>query len=167
VLIGIPSTGLHTNGYSLARRIAFERLGLSFDSHVPELGASVGEVLMVPHRSYLRTMKPLVDKQLVKGMAHITGGGITENLPRILPEGTSASIAKGSWRVPPIFTLLQRGGEVSDDEMLRAFNMGVGMIVGCAPTHEADVLAMLGANGGEGSLVIGRIVAGTRTVEYV
>jgi phosphoribosylformylglycinamidine cyclo-ligase len=167
VLIGIPSTGLHTNGYSLARRIAFERLGLSFDSHVPELGASVGEVLMVPHRSYLRTMKPLVDKQLVKGMAHITGGGITENLPRILPEGTSASIAKGSWRVPPIFTFLQRGGEVSDDEMLRAFNMGVGMIVGCAPTNEADALAMLRANGGDGSLVIGRIVTGHRTVEYV
>ncbi len=167
VLIGIPSTGLHTNGYSLARRIAFERLGLSFDSHVPELGASVGEVLLVPHRSYLRTMKPLVEKQLVKGMAHITGGGITENLPRILPEGTGAAIARGSWRVPPVFTFLQQGGGVSDDEMLRAFNMGIGMIVGCEARHEPEVLAMLRASGGEGSLVIGRIVPGTRTVEYV
>jgi len=167
VLIGIPSTGLHTNGYSLARRIAFERLGLSFDSHVPELGAPVGDVLLVPHRSYLRTLKPLIDRQLVKGMAHITGGGITENLPRILPEGTGAAIAKGSWRVPPVFTFLQRGGGVSDDEMLRAFNMGIGMIVGCDARHEPEVLAILRDHGGEGSLVIGRIAAGTRTVEYV
>ena len=91
-------------------------------------------------------------------MAHITGGGITENLPRILPEGTGAAIAKGSWRVPPVFTFLQQGGEVSDDEMLRAFNMGIGMIVGCEARHEPEVLAMLRASGGEGSLVIGRIV---------
>jgi phosphoribosylformylglycinamidine cyclo-ligase len=167
VLIGIPSTGLHTNGYSLARRIAFDRLGLSFESHVPELGGSIGEALLVPHRSYLKTLGPLIDKQLVKGMAHITGGGITENLPRILPEATGAAITKGSWRVPPVFTFLQHGGGVSDDEMLRAFNMGVGMIVGCAAAHEAEVLSMLRANGGDGSLVIGRIVAGHRTVDYV
>jgi phosphoribosylformylglycinamidine cyclo-ligase len=100
-------------------------------------------------------------------MAHITGGGITENLPRILPEGTGAAIAKGSWRVPPVFTFLQRGGGVSDDEMLRAFNMGIGMIVGCDARHEPEVLAILRDHGGEGSLVIGRIVTGARTVEYV
>ena len=166
VLIGIPSTGLHTNGYSLARRVAFERLGLSFDSVVPELGRSIGETLLVPHRSYLNTLKPVIARDLVKGMAHITGGGITENLPRILPEGTGAAIAKGSWKVPPIFTFLQREGGVDDDEMLRAFNMGIGMIVGCDARVQSETMALLESNGGEGSVAIGRIVAGTRTVGY-
>jgi phosphoribosylformylglycinamidine cyclo-ligase len=166
VLIGIPSTGLHTNGYSLARRIVFERLGLSFDSVVPELGRSIGEALLVPHRSYLNTLKPLIARDLVKGMAHITGGGITENLPRILPEGTGAAIAKGSWKVPPIFAFLQREGGVADDEMLRAFNMGIGMIVGCGARVQSETISLLESNGGEGSVAIGRIVAGTRTVGY-
>ena len=112
-------------------------------------------------------MKPLIDKRLVKGMAHITGGGITENLPRILPEGTGAAIARGSWGVPAVFTFLQQGGGVSDDEMLRAFNMGIGMIVGCGARVQSETMALLESNGGEGSLVIGRIAAGAGTVEYV
>ncbi len=160
VLIGIPSSGLHTNGYSLARRIAFEVAGLSFDSHVPELGGSIGEALLAPHRSYLRVLQPLLDRQLVKGLAHITGGGITDNLPRILPEGTGAAIARNGWDVPPIFQWLQRTGQVGDDEMLRAFNMGVGMIVACEARYQSEVLAMLQASGGAGATVIGAIVDG-------
>jgi phosphoribosylformylglycinamidine cyclo-ligase len=167
VLIGVPSTGLHTNGYSLARRIVFDGLGLKFATQVPELGGAIGDVLLVPHRSYLSTVKPLLARQLVKGMAHITGGGITDNLPRMLPEATAARIARGSWNVPPIFTFLQQGGAVSDEEMLRAFNMGLGMILACEAPHELEVLALLRANGGGGSAVIGAVTAGDRRVEYV
>ncbi len=122
---------------------------------------------MVPHRSYLRVLQPLLDRQLVKGLAHITGGGITENLPRILPEGTGAAIARDGWEVPPLFSWLQRTGQVSDDEMLRAFNMGIGMIVACEARYQSEVLAMLHASGGAGSTVIGSIVSGNRTVEYL
>jgi phosphoribosylformylglycinamidine cyclo-ligase len=167
VLIGIPSTGLHTNGYSLARRIVFDVLGLGFETHVPELGASVGEALLAPHRSYLAAVAPLLDRRLVKGLAHITGGGITENLPRVLPDGTAAEIARGAWRVPPLFDFLQRGGSVPDREMFRAFNMGIGMIVACDVRHEALVLDALQSTGGHGSAAIGTVVAGARVVHYV
>ena len=160
VLIGIPSTGLHTNGYSLARRIAFDVMGLSFDSELDELGTTIGEALLVPHRSYLTTLQPLLERQLVKGLAHITGGGITENLPRIFPEGRGAVIARDGWDVPPLFGVLQRGGGVSDDEMLRAFNMGVGMIVACDARNQSEVLAMLQTGGGAGASVIGAMVDG-------
>ncbi len=166
-LIGIPSSGLHTNGYSLARRIAFEVAGLSFDSHVAALGGSIGDALLAPHRSYLRVLQPLLDRQLVKGLAHITGGGITDNLPRILPEGTGAAIARDAWDVPPIFQWLQSTGGVGDDEMLRAFNVGIGMIVACEARYQSEVLAMLHTSGGAGSAVIGSVVSGNRTVEYV
>jgi phosphoribosylformylglycinamidine cyclo-ligase len=167
VLIGVPSTGLHTNGYSLARRIVFERLGLSFDTYVAELGTSIGAALLVPHRSYLKAVQPLLPRRLVKGMAHITGGGITENLPRILPDGTAASIARDSWVVPPLFTFLQAGGQVSDDEMLRAFNMGIGLIVACEARSAPEALAILQSSGGAGSVAIGVVVEGRKTVEYV
>lgn len=167
VLIGVPSSGLHTNGYSLARRIVFEMAGLAFDSYVPELGGAVGDALLAPHRSYLRVLQPIVERQLAKGLAHITGGGITDNLPRILPPATGAVIARDAWDVPPIFRWLQRTGGVGEDEMLRAFNMGIGMVVACEARYESEVLAMLHAGGGEGSLAIGSIVAGAGTVEYV
>jgi len=167
VLIGVPSTGLHTNGYSLARRIVFEGLGLTFDSHVAELGTSIGDALLVPHRSYLKTVQPLLPRRLVKGMAHITGGGITENLPRVFPEGTAARIARDSWTVPPLFTFLQQGGQVSDDEMLRAFNMGIGLIIACDARTAPEVIAILQSSGGAGSVIIGGVVDGHGTVEYV
>src|SRR5215218_1282748 len=107
-LIGIPSSGLHTNGYSLARRIAFEVAGLAADDFVSELGGTIGDALLVPHRSYLKLIQPLGGGGLIKGMAHITGGGITDNLPRILPEGTRALVDRRSWRVPRIFDWLQQ-----------------------------------------------------------
>ena len=103
----------------------------------------------------------------MKGLAHITGGGITDNLPRILPEGTGAAISRDGWDVPPLFQWLQRTGKVGDDEMLRAFNMGVGMVVALRGTHQSEVLAMLHTSGGAGATVIGSIVSGNRTVEYV
>jgi phosphoribosylformylglycinamidine cyclo-ligase len=144
VLVALPSSGLHTNGYSLARRIAFEHLRLTVDSFVPELGQTVGEALLTPHRSYLRAVAPLLPRRLIKGMAHITGGGITENLPRTLPEGRGFSLDRQSWTVPPIFTWLQHAGGVADGEMFRAFNMGIGLVIVCAPAAADEVLRALG-----------------------
>jgi phosphoribosylformylglycinamidine cyclo-ligase len=167
LLIGVPSTGLHTNGYSLARRIVFEKLGLTFDSYVPELGEAIGPALLAMHRSYLRAIQPLLRQNLVKGLAHITGGGITENLPRIFPAGVAARVDRRAWHVPPIFQFLARGGEVSDQEMRRVFNMGIGMIVAIAPEHEPEALDLLNRHGGDGSAVIGAIVEGDGAVHYV
>jgi phosphoribosylformylglycinamidine cyclo-ligase len=165
VLVGLASSGLHTNGYSLARRIVFERLGLGVESVVPELAMPVGEALLAVHRSYLAAVRPLLDLELVRGLAHITGGGITDNLPRILPTGTAALVHRHSWTVPPLFRFLQQAGEVSDDEMYRAMNMGLGMIVACDAAKQTDVLAVL-ADAGESAAVIGTIVAGDGSVQY-
>ena len=163
VLIGVPSSGLHTNGYSLARRIVFDRAGLRVDSHVAELGTTVGAALLEPHRSYLALVRPLLPSGLIKGMAHITGGGITDNLPRILPPGTAAIIDRTAWSVPPIFQWLQRTGTVPDDDMLRTFNM----VIACAGDSADRILASL-ANAGEPRAArIGRIVADGSGVRYV
>jgi phosphoribosylformylglycinamidine cyclo-ligase len=147
VLIGLPSSGLHTNGYSLARAIVFDRLGLTVESHVPELGDTVGAALLRPHRSYLPVVAPLLESGRVSAMAHITGGGITENLPRALPAGRSFSLDRESWTVPPLFAWLQRAGEVSDAEMFRTFNMGVGLILVTPPAHARAALDALHAAG--------------------
>jgi phosphoribosylformylglycinamidine cyclo-ligase len=143
VLIGLPSAGLHTNGYSLARRIAFDTMGLQAGSVVAELGMTVGDALLQLHRTYLPVVGPLLDSGWIKGMAHITGGGLTENVPRTMPEGRAPRIDRASWTVPPLFTWLQHGGGVSDDEMFRAFNMGVGMVLVCAPEHVEPLLKCL------------------------
>jgi phosphoribosylformylglycinamidine cyclo-ligase len=139
VLVALPSSGLHTNGYSLARHLAFDVLGLTVDSHVPALGETVGAALLRPHRSYLKVVAPLVEAGRIKGMAHITGGGITENLPRTLPEGRAFSLDRGSWTVPPVFGWLQQTGGLEDREMLRVFNMGVGLIL-VVSAADADVV---------------------------
>jgi phosphoribosylformylglycinamidine cyclo-ligase len=165
VLIGLPSTGLHTNGYSLARRIVFDRLGLRAEDHVDELGATVGEALLAPHRSYLDAVAPLVARRIVKGMAHITGGGITENLPRVLPPGTAARIDRTTWQVPPLFQWLQRAGGVPDDDMWRTCNMGIGLILVCDRGHGPGVVDELQRRG-ETPATIGELVPGTRTVHY-
>jgi len=144
-LVALPSSGLHTNGYSLARAIAFDRLQLTVDSRVDQLGDTVGAALLRPHRSYLRVIGPLLERDWIKGMAHITGGGITENLPRVLPEGRAFSIDRASWTVPPLFRWLQRAGDLDDAEMMRAFNMGVGMILVCARDRAPDLLGALHA----------------------
>jgi phosphoribosylformylglycinamidine cyclo-ligase len=158
---------LHTNGYSLARKIAFDIAGLGVDSHVPELGASIGNVLLEPHRSYLPVIRPLLPSGLIKGMAHITGGGITDNLPRIFPDGTGAVIDRSAWQVPPIFQWLQRTGHVPDDDMLRAFNMGIGLIIACENGETERVIDALAAAGEPAAVRLGRVIAGQRTVAYV
>ncbi len=167
VLVGLPSSGLHTNGYSLARKIAFEELKLTVDSHVPDLGETVGEALLRPHRSYLPVIKPLLAKSLIKGMAHITGGGITDNLPRVLPAGTAARVNRTSWRVPAIFRWLGESGRVPEYDLRRALNMGIGMILVVA-ARDVDAVRQALLNAGEAnSLVIGDIIKGEPQVEYV
>ena len=165
VLIGLPSTGLHTNGYSLARRIAFEHLNLPPDAIVDELGDSIGHVLLTPHRSYLHAVYPLVAKGAIKGMAHITGGGITDNLPRILPSGTAARVDRGAWTVPPVFGWLQRSGEVPVDDMFRTFNMGIGLILVCTASLADTVMDDLRVRH-EQPVMIGEIVRGAQDVSY-
>ena len=165
-LIGLPSNGLHTNGYSLARQIVFERLGLGVDSEVQELGCTVGEELLRPHRSYLATVRPTIETGRVKGIAHITGGGLTDNVPRILPEGCMAVIDPARWPRLPIFELLRTAGEVPDAEMYRTFNMGVGLVVACAPDDAHAVVAKLITCGEVGAAVIGEVRSGERRVEF-
>ena len=167
VLIGVPSSGLHTNGYSLARRIAFELAGLQASSIVPELGMSVGQALLTPHRSYLKVVEPLLATNTILGMAHITGGGITDNLPRILPDGVHAAIDRRSWMVPPVFAWLQRTGNVPVADMFRTFNMGIGLIIACRPSDEAGVIESLRRSGEASARRIGAIASGGSGVRYV
>ncbi|MGH9254496.1 MAG: phosphoribosylformylglycinamidine cyclo-ligase [Vicinamibacterales bacterium] len=168
VLVGVPSSGLHTNGYSLARRIIFDRLGLSVDARVPELGRTVGDALMEPHRSYLPLIKPLLGGGRIKGMAHITGGGMTDNLPRVLPHGTAAVVDAAGWEIPPIFRWLQRNGEVPIDDMMRTFNMGLGLVIVTARDKAEPLMEELAARGGRDARVVGEIVAGEPpSVSYV
>ncbi len=156
VLIGLPSSGLHTNGYSLARRIVFDHLGLTVDTVVPELQETVGSALLRPHRTYLPIVRPLLEQRLVKGMAHITGGGLTENLPRTMPEGRRPQVDRRSWTVPAIFQWLQQAGNIADDEMFRAFNMGVGLVLVVDSGSADDVLQQLKASG-EAAWVLGHV----------
>ncbi len=139
VVLGIPSTGLQTNGYSLARKLLFEVAGYKADTYLDELGTTVGEALLATHQSFLRPIEPLLDKGIVKGLVHITGGGFLENIPRILPDGVGVEINRGTWTELPIFSLMQRIGNVSDHEMFRTFNMGIGMVVVCSQVDKADI----------------------------
>ena len=166
VLIGLPSNGLHTNGYSLARKVAFDTLQLRADSHVPDLGETVGEAFLRTHRSYLPVIRPLLGKNVIKGMAHITGGGITDNLPRVLPAGTAARVNRASWRVPAIFRWIGESGRVPEYDLRRALNMGIGMILVVA-SKDVDSVRQALLNAGEAnSVVIGDIVSGNQDVQY-
>src|SRR5438874_11385545 len=144
----------------------FDLCGLKVDTAVPELGTTAGDALLAPHRSYLNAMRPLVAAGLVKGMAHITGGGITENLPRTLPAGCAADVDRRSWSVPPIFAFLRIRGDIAEDEMLRAFNMGVGLIAVVEASSSDRALDLL-RRGGEQPIALGRVVPGDRGVRYV
>ncbi len=165
-LIGLPSSGLHTNGFSLARRIAFDTLMLGIHDHIPELGIGIGDALLRPHRSYLGPVLPLVNEGFIHGIAHITGGGLTDNVPRVLPEGTAARIDRGSWDVPALFTWLVTKGEVPDADAWRTFNMGIGMVLVVAASEVNRVLERLADAGESGGRVIGEIVAGNKDVQY-
>lgn len=165
VIIGFPSTGLHTNGYSLARKLLFEVARYSPNQYVNELKEKAGSALMKVHRSYLAVIKKLTALDMAAGMAHITGGGITENLPRILPKTVSAVIETGSWTPPPIFEHLRQLGNVDPQEMLRTFNMGIGLIAVVPAEKFKRAKAML-ERSGEKFWVIGRAVKGERKVLY-
>jgi phosphoribosylformylglycinamidine cyclo-ligase len=165
VLIGLPSTGLHTNGYSLARKLFFEKAGYKPEQYINALKEKAGAALMKTHRSYLHVIQKLAAADLAAGMAHITGGGITENLPRILPKGISAVVELGSWPVLPVFEHLRELGSVEQDEMLRTFNMGIGLIV-VVPTEGFKRAKGLLERAGERFHVIGRTVKGDRKVIY-
>jgi len=163
-IIALGSDGLHTNGYSLARKVVFEVMGLGVDEEFPGESASVADVLLRVHRSYLRAIHPLLDSDIdVRAMAHITGGGLVDNVPRVLPAGTSARIERSSWEVPPVFRVLQSEGNIDALEMFRAFNMGVGMvlIVGAAASDET-LRSLLDA--GENAWIVGDIVSGEQEV---
>jgi phosphoribosylformylglycinamidine cyclo-ligase len=163
VLLALPSVGLHTNGYSLARKLFFEVAGHDVDTRLDELGMTVGEALLQPHLSYLKPLDKLLDTGMIKGLAHITGGGLTDNIPRILPEGAAVEIDAGSWPVLPVFTLMQQIGNVSEAEMYRTFNMGVGMVVVTAAKDQSAVESHLQQQGVPVHQ-IGRVIEGNREV---
>jgi phosphoribosylformylglycinamidine cyclo-ligase len=165
IILGLPSNGLHTNGYSLARKLLFEVAHYSADTYVNEVKNKVGNELMRTHKSYWPALRKLVDGQCVSALAHVTGGGITENLPRVLPRGTAAVIEMGTWPVLPIFEHLQQLGNVSQEEMLRTFNMGLGMLL-VVPSAKFKKAQSVLERVGEKAYTIGRIVKGERKVTY-
>jgi phosphoribosylformylglycinamidine cyclo-ligase len=165
IVLGLPSNGLHTNGYSLARKLLFEVAHYSPETYVNEIKNKVGNELMRTHKSYWPAIRKLVDAQCVAAMAHVTGGGITENLPRVLPRGTAAVIELGSWPLLPIFEHLQQLGNVPQDEMLRTFNMGMGMLL-VVPSAKFKKVQSVLERVGEKFYTIGRIVKGERKVTY-
>jgi phosphoribosylformylglycinamidine cyclo-ligase len=157
ILVALPSTGLHTNGYSLARKLLFETGKLTLDSLVPESGASLADALLKVHRSYLAAIQMLLKKDCISAAAHITGGGITDNLPRVLPKGLAASIETGSWQVPALFEMLRAIGGVPLDDWRRTFNLGVGMIL-LIPQLKGDRALRLLKRAGENPWVIGEVI---------
>ena len=165
IILGLVSNGLHTNGYSLARKLLFEVAHYSPETYVNEIKNKVGNELMRTHRSYWPALRKLIDGQCVVAMAHITGGGITENLPRVLPRGTGAAIELGSWPVLPIFEHLEELGNVPQDEMLRTFNMGMGMLL-VVPAAKFKKAQSVLERVGEKAYTIGRIIKGERKVIY-
>ncbi|WP_217949487.1 phosphoribosylformylglycinamidine cyclo-ligase [Bifidobacterium pseudolongum] len=168
VLIGLPSTGVHSNGFSLVRKALFEQAGYTVETRLPELGdRTLGDVLLTPTKIYVKALMPLFEADLVHGVAHITGGGFIENVPRMLPEGLAARIELGSWPVPPIFDVIERTGDVDHMEMFNIFNMGIGMVVAVPADREDEVMNLL-ANAGEQGYRIGSVVArGSDGVELV
>ena len=164
-LLGLASTGLHTNGYSLARKLAFDVAKKKLHSRVPELGTTVAKAFLQTHRSYYPVLKPMIDKGWLSAMAHITGGGITENLPRVLPKNCRAEIDLASWRLPALFEWLRELGRLLDDEMLRTFNCGIGMIL-VVPPRNSEKVARMAKKHRVKCFEIGEVVKGRRRVRY-
>ncbi len=155
-IVGIASSGLHSNGYSLVRKICFDVLGLDVDSHVDDLGKTVGEELITPTRIYSETIQQLIRDLPIQGLAHITGGGIMDNIVRVIPQACGITIKKGSWDIPPIFPFLQEAGNVDDDEMMRTFNNGIGLVAVVPDENAQEVLNRL-TGSGEQAWVIGEV----------
>ena len=165
VVIGLASTGLHSNGYSLARRVLLEQAKMTLKEQVPGQSETLGEILLRPTRIYVRTIRALVEAGEIRAIAHITGGGLTENLPRVLPEGCQAVITRKAWTPPPIFGLIQSCGHVGDDEMFRVFNMGAGLVL-VVPPDRADTVLRSAEAQGDKAFRIGMIEKGERGVRY-
>lgn len=164
-VIGLPSSGLHSNGYSLARKVLLEVSGYGVDTYVEALGRTVGEEMLEPTRIYARQILPLLEKYAIKGMAHITGGGLTENIPRILPAGTKVVLNPGAWPEKEVFRLIREIGRVSVDEMNRTFNMGIGMVI-IAPADQAESILKDLSDMGEKAYLIGKVEEGNPEVEF-
>lgn len=164
-LVGLASSGLHTNGFTLARKIVFERAGLRVDDTFPGMDASVADVLLEPHRSYLHSLAPLLAEGRIRALAHVTGGGIPGNLPRVLPAGMGAAVDRTRWPVPTVFGALSRLGDVEPEEMFRVFNMGIGMIAVVDPTEAREIIDALD-EAGERTWILGAVEAG-RGVRFV
>ncbi len=165
-ILGLASSGLHSNGYSLARRIIFDALGLALGDPLPGADRPVVDELLEPTRIYARAVLAVLKAASVRAMAHITGGGLPGNLPRVLPEDCHAVIRRGSWPVPPVFETLQRGGKVVDDEMFRTFNMGLGYVIVVPPT-DVDQAKRALSRAGERVFEVGEIMRGARSVELI
>jgi len=167
LILGIASSGLHSNGYSLVRKVVFDLAGLGVHDSVPELGTTVGEALLMPTRIYSRPVRKILQyykvKTVVHGIAHITGGGLGDNLERILPDNTQAILQKGSWDIPPVFRWLQSLGGIEDSEMEHVFNMGIGLVLVISPFYETTISRMLD-DAGLDHWKLGEIVAGPRSV---
>jgi len=166
VILGLSSAGLHTNGYSLARKVFFDKAKLGMDARLDGLNGTLGEALMAPHRSYLKSVHPLVEEKAVNGLVHLTGGGFQGNIPRVLPEDCDAVIDRDTWEVPALFRHIMELGEIERAEMDRAFNMGIGMLV-FVPAERADELAQRLADAGETVHRVGRVEKGTRSVQLL
>lgn len=164
VVIGLPASGLHSNGYSLVRKVLLEIAELQLTDYIPQLKKTLGEELLTPTKIYVNAVKPLLETKLIKGMAHITGGGILENIPRVLPNGVGVEIQLGSWPSLPIFHLIQEKGHISETEMYRTFNMGIGMALIVAASDAAEIMAKL-ADNGEQAYTIGRVIAGEGQIQ--
>lgn len=162
-LLALPSVGLHTNGYSLARKLLFDVAGYKSDRHLPELEGTIAEELLKPHRSYLPALDGLLESGMIKGLAHITGGGLLDNIPRILPKGAAVEIRAGSWPILPIFDLLEKLGNVKGSEMYRTFNMGVGMVV-IVSEDECEAVKEHFEKINEPHFEIGRVISGKGNV---
>ena len=165
-LIGLASSGLHSNGYSLARKALLDSAGYTVHDILPQLGKPLGDVLLTPTKIYAKTIMSLIRSFDIPGIAHITGGGITENLPRVLPQGTGAVVRKGIWKVPSIFSLIQQKAEVDDNEMYRDFNMGIGMILVVRPAH-ANAIIRKAKQLRTTAYLIGEVIRGRKTVRYL
>ena len=168
IILGLASSGLHTNGFSLARKLIFETAKHTIDEKIPELGMTVGEALLKIHTNYTRPLLEILDTGIeIKGIAHITGGGFMENIPRVLPKNLDAEIKKGTWPILPIFSFLQKIGKVSEEEMYTTFNMGIGMILVATPTEKIKIETILEKHQGFGIYEIGKIIKGEAKVKLV
>ncbi|MDR1136296.1 MAG: phosphoribosylformylglycinamidine cyclo-ligase [Clostridiales Family XIII bacterium] len=159
VLLGLPSSGVHSNGFSLVRKLFFDKLGMSAGDYVEELGMTLGDALLTPTKIYASACRAVLPHVRVKGMVHVTGGGFFENIPRIMPEGLGVRIEKDTWEAPPIFNFIQRSGNIYETEMFSAFNMGIGLIMAVAPEDGAAAVELL-RGAGENAAIIGKVVEG-------